>query len=280
MYYFDGNNQVQEQPKQQYTHNPKFSPNLQQDLYKVQFGQAQQQQQQAPQQQQQPQQQQYQQYVVSSQYAVGNQQSGNQVNFNDGEYSPAAQQHQQYSPQSQQYVDNKIYVTPPPNVQKQQSFGPIFSPAVTGNYPFAQQPYKQQREQRPPYSLYSPNSLNPYQYYGSNQRPVYQSQQNYRPQNAAYENGNGGGLMDSISNFFTNIGQGAAELLSGRPPVNSYQPPVPITATTPNQQFISPDFNYNQRPGLPGIPGVLSPNGNPVNQFTKGKFSLFGVPGY
>lgn len=72
--------------------------------------------------------------------------------------------------------------------------------------------------------------------------------------------------MESISNFFTNIGQGAAGLLNGgnpnpipgnyRPPINGYRPPDAI----PQHQAV---------PGQPiyGRPGAFNPN--PVNQFSK-----------
>lgn len=106
--------------------------------------------------------------------------------------------------------------------------------------------------------------------------------------------------MDSISNFFTNIGQGASELFNGgsqnsvpgnyRPPISGYRPPPGVS---PNQQGAPGQIIYGrpgagapyQSPGpghgpgpipghgsgpIPGhgsgpIPGLM----NPVNQFSK-----------
>lgn len=76
--------------------------------------------------------------------------------------------------------------------------------------------------------------------------------------------------MDSISNFFSNIGNGAAELLSNRPAVSQYRPPPPIVQS--ESQNRPQTSAYNQRPGIAGIPGIpnlLDANGNPVSQFTK-----------
>lgn len=123
-------------------------------------------------------------------------------------------------------------------------------------------------QQRPSYSLYNPNQL---PQYGGSSKPIYQSQQNYnlRP------TGNQGGIMESISNFFNNIGQGASEIFSGRPPVQEYQPPPSVSAGLANR----PPNPYNQQPfGSSGSPQYANPNGNPnlignpsnpVNQFSK-----------
>lgn len=71
--------------------------------------------------------------------------------------------------------------------------------------------------------------------------------------------------MESISNFFSNIGQGAADLLNPnpnpipgnyRPPINGYRPPDSI----PQQQVVPGQSIY-------GRPNAGNPN--PVNQFSK-----------
>lgn len=80
------------------------------------------------------------------------------------------------------------------------------------------------------------------------------------------DSGNGG-LMESISNFFSNIGQGAAEILnptpgpgSYRPAISGYRPPesIPPHQAAPGQSI------YVQRPP----PGAINPM-NPVNQFSR-----------
>lgn len=273
-------------PKQQFVKNPKFSPNLQEELYGQQSGaptpsnQYNQQQynpqQQYSQQQYNPQQyNQQQQYIskpppsepIYQQYASKPSPPSDSIyqqNTNEIYYNDISQQ--QYSPQSQQYVDNSnfIYSQPPTQQTQQQQqpgFGPYFSPAVTGNYQHLKQPPSDGPpiiHRRPPASLYAAHPSN--QYYGG--RPVYQSQQNFhlRPPNGnGYENENGG-FMESISNFITNIGQGAADLFANRAPVNQYQPPVPINSITPHRP------GYNQPPSSPSFGGAPA---NPVNQFSK-----------
>lgn len=78
--------------------------------------------------------------------------------------------------------------------------------------------------------------------------------------------------MDSISNFFTNIGQGATELFSGRPPVSQYQPPPSVTAGLANR----PPHPYNHQQYASGSQSI-GPNGP---QFGSGSGGLFGgAPG-
>ncbi|XP_031624175.1 uncharacterized protein DDB_G0283357 isoform X2 [Contarinia nasturtii] len=269
VYFVDGNNQVQEKlqdtrPKQQFVHNPKFSPNLQTDLYNSQYGlqnhqpqqhhQQQQQQQQKQQQQQQfeqqqqlyhyaqqQQQQQYQPQYTNPERPFYPTPDGNEVNFGENLES-------QYSPQSQQYVDNTNFVyTEPPQYQSQSPYDG-YSQVVTGGYVVGSRPQVNiLPQQRPSHSLYNQNQ--PYQY-GSGARPVYQSQQNYnlRPPSGS---GNEGGLM-------------------GRPPIQEYQPPPSVSAGLANrppnpynQQFGTPESQQYANPILGGNPT------NPVNQFSK-----------
>lgn len=179
-----------------------------------------------------------------------------QLNGNDIYYNDL----NQYSPQSQQYVDSSNLVFNQP-VQQSISVGPSFSPAVTGNYQFIQRPQyeaiKQPAKQN--YILYPPTDQY-FNYAAANARPIYQSQQNYngRPSN---DGSSGGGFMESIQNFFSNIGQGAAELFSNRPAINTYRPPV--TDISPNQ--VSESVNYPNQAYAPS--NFLG--GNPVNQFSK-----------
>lgn len=280
VYFVDGNNQVQDtKPKQQFHHNPKFSPNLQADLYNSQLPQHQLQQQQIQQQQinqqqiQQIQQQQYQyaqqtqpQYTKPSR-PVYPTPDGNEVNF--GEVP------QKYSQQSQQYVDNSNFIyTEPPQFQSQSPYEQGYSQIVTGDYVVGNRPQVNiPPQQRPTYSLYNQNHQ---QQYGGNSRPIYQSQQNFnlRPP-SGYGNGNeGGGIMESISNFISNIGQGASELFSNRPPINQYSPPPTVSAGLANrpqnshynQQTVSENQQY--APAYSG-PQFGQNGGNPVNQFSK-----------
>lgn len=281
VYFVDGNNQVQDTKPKQFVPNPKFSPNLQADLYNQQYGAQQQ-----PQHHQQ-QQSQYPQYVQQQQQYTPQQSQpqftssgkpfyptpdGNEVNL--GEVAP---QHQ-YSPQSQHYVDNSNFVyTEPPQFESPQSpYDQGFSQVVTGSYavggrPGSPQPVNILPQHRPGYSLYNPNQQI---HYGG--RPVYQSQHNYHlrpPSPNGYGGSNeGGGLMESISNFFTNIGQGAAELFSDRPPVNQYQPPPSVSSAIANRPpphpYNQPFGGSNQQLGFGG-PQFAGLNGNPVNQFSK-----------
>lgn len=184
----------------------KFSSNLREDLYQAN----------APQQQQQYSPQQYQ----LQQKPVKNYQQ-NDAYFNSGEYSPLVQQQynpnvqQQYSPQSQQYFGSQSYSQLGPSypVGASIQFGnPQFNVPSSSTPPF--------KNRRPTYSLYPPNSVRPY---GSVQ-PGYQSQQNYPVDPNAYGD-SGNGIADSVANFFTNIGQGAANLLGGGNPAQSSGPP-------------------------------------------------------
>lgn len=241
IHFVDSNNQLKDtKPKQQFLPNSKFSPNLQADLYNQQYYGAQQPQLQQQQQQhsQQQQQVQYQQAQFQNQFSQQHAQQGqnqfinnpskpfyptpdgNEVNF--GEYS------QQYSPQSQQYVDNNnIIYTNPAHYQSQSSnpYGQGFSQIVSGSYLVGERPQPPQvvsPQHRPPNSLQHPNAQ--FQY-GGGSRPVYQSQQNYhlqRPSDSGFGNENESGFMQSISNFFTNIGQSASEIFSSRPPVSYF----------------------------------------------------------
>lgn len=239
------NNQLQDtRPKQTYPPNPNFSPNLQQDLYNQQY-------------QQQSHKQQYAQQQIQTIQGPTPNPSSYQLNGNDIYYN------EQYSPQSQQYVDSSNFVFSQP-VQQSISVGPSFSPAVTGNYQYIQRPQYEAIKQpvkNQNYILYPPTDKY-FNYAPANVRPIYQPQQNYnnvRPSNE----GSGGGIMESISNFFTNIGQGAADLFSSRPAINSYRPPV--SDFTPNQAAES--VNYPNQAYAPS--NFLSGNGNPVGQFSK-----------
>lgn len=258
VYYVDSSIQVagheQNTPKQpDFIHNPKFSPELQEDLYNNQLrpkpSQHNNNQQQSPQYQQyRPQPQPQPQYVQTPKPIYP-------TNTNEIYYNDITQQ--QYSPQSQHYVDNTNYVYSQPTQQQsqqQQGVGPFFSPAATGNYAqHINRPYSEpQVYNRPPQSLYSSNPSNQqYGHYGGNVRPIYQSQSNYheRP-SQGYESG--GGLTGSISNFISN----AVDLFQNRPPVSQYQ--TPVTGITPNR---GPETAFPTSDGLTAI--------NPVNQFAK-----------
>lgn len=240
----------QNTPKRpEFVHNPKFSSELQEDLYNNQFRPKPPQQQVAQQQYQQYRPQQQQQYVAQTPKPIY------PANTDEIYYNEITQQ--QYSPQSQQYVDNTnfAYSQPPQQIQQQHGIGPFFSPAATGNYPqHINRPHSTPHvyNNRPPQSLYSPNPSNQYYgQYGGNVRPVYQSQQNYhvRPPQE-YENG--AGITGTISNFISN----AVDLFQNRPAVNQYQSPV--TGITPNR---GPETAYPPYAGLTPI--------NPVNQFAK-----------
>lgn len=257
MYYVESNIQVaghgQNTPKRpDYVHNPKFSPELQEDLYNNRFG---------PKPSQQPvAQQQYQQYRPIAQQQPQYVQTPKPIypaNTNEIYYNEITQQ--QYSPQSQHYVDNTNFIYSQPSqqsqIQQQQAIGPFFSPASTGNY--AQHINRPQSApqiyNRPPQSLYSSNPSNQnYGHYGGNVRPVYQSQQNYHARPPPQEYENGGGITGTISNFISN----AVDLFQNRPAVNQYQSPV--TGITPNR---GPEAAYPTY-------GGLTPT-NPVNQFAK-----------
>lgn len=285
VFFADSNNQLQDtKPKQQFIPNSKFSPNLQADLYNQQQQQQQFQQQQIHQQQQQQFQQQQQQQHQTAQYPnqytqQGHNQyqskpfyptpDGNEISF--GEYPQ-----QQYSPQSQHYVENNnIVYTDPAQYQTQSPdpYGQGFSQVVSGSYLVGERPQPPNvlPQHRPPHSLQNANPL--YQYGGS--RPIYQSQQNYhlRPPPHGYGSENEGGFMQSISNFFTNIGQSASEIFSSRPPVSQYQPPPSVGAVISNR----PPNPYNPQVGLqnqqqfggPGNHPFGGSNPNPINQFSK-----------
>lgn len=160
--YFADTNAIQDQ---QQSH--KFSNNLREDLYQ-QYS-PHQQQPQHPQLQQQQQQQ--------PQYELQQFNAGEYNPLTQQQYSPANNIQPQYSPQSQSYLNQAP------------AFGPIFSPAVTGNYPFAgpslagrppsippHSPPPPFKKRRPGYSLYPPNSHIPY---AGGAQPIYQSQHNY-----------------------------------------------------------------------------------------------------
>lgn len=273
IYIVDGHNQVQDtKPKQTFSPNPKFSPNLQADLYNQQFGAQQQSQQfQSAYQPQSTYNQQSQ-----SQYAHPTRPfyptpDGNAVNF--GEYPQ-----QQYSPQSQQYVDNNnnfAYTDPSQYQTQPDSYDQGFSQVVTGSYAVGQRPAPSQvnilPQQRPTYSLYHPHKQSQY---ASGSRPIYQSHQNYhlRP-SSGFGNQYEGGFMQSVTNFFNNIGQSASEIFSNRPAVSQYNPPPSVGAVISNRP---PNSNaYNQQFGQEsqqfGSINTLngSPSVNPINQFSK-----------
>lgn len=277
VYFMDGNNQVQTtKPKQQDSSNTKFSPNLQADLYNQQYGPQQQSQQfQSSYQPQNPYTQQ-----VQSQYAQSSKPFyptpvpvGNEVNFGDNSQ-------QQYSPQSQQYVDNNNFVyTDPTQYQSQPDpYDQGYSQVVTGSYLVGERPQiNVLPQQRPMHSLYNPQKQSQY---GGSSRPIYQSQQNYplRPPSgpsgpSGFGNDNEGTFMQSVSNFFNNIGQSASEIFSGRPPVSQYNPPPSVGAVISNrppnpyqsnQQFGAENQPFGSMNPLFGAPGV-----NPINQFSK-----------
>lgn len=261
--FFNDNNNLNDQ-------NFKFSTNLREDLYQANAPQIQQQ-------------------YSPQQYQLQQKQQ-NDAYYNSGEYSPLVQQQynpntqQQYSPQSQQYFGSQSYSQLGPSypVSASIQFGnPQFNIPSSSSPPF--------KNRRPTYSLYPPNSVRPY---GSVQ-PIYHSQQNYPIDPNAYaENGNG--IADSVTNFFTNIREGAASLLGGGNPTQSSGPPGsfaaplgnfgPSAAGSPSGSFGSSNFGLlggNSRPPVNGYrpPGQGSfqnnqnfgrpnaPNNAPVNQF-------------
>lgn len=225
-FYNDNNNNINTEQ------SLKFSNNLREDLYQAslqpQFTQQSSFQQQNPQQSYQ-QQQSFQQQQSPQQIFQQPQQKPpktfqqNDIFLNAGEFSPLVQQQynpngvqQQYSPQSQQYFGSSQPLSqlgPSYPVSASIQFGnPQFnSPPSSSSLPPSSGPPPYKR--RPTYSLYPPNA--PVRPYGSNQ-PIYQGQQNFPiDPNGSFGDGGVGGnsITDSITNFLSNIGQGAASLL-------------------------------------------------------------------
>lgn len=203
----------------------------------------------------------------------------NDVSYNSGEYSPLIEQQfnpnvqQQYSPQSQQYFGSSSYSQLGPSypVSASIQFGnPQFNTPSPVSPPF--------KNRRPAYSLYPPNSVRPY----ASGQPIYQSQQNYQINPNLYaDSGNGNAIADSIANFFTNIGQGAASLLGG------------TQASEPPGTFATQPSNFDSSVGGPpsgtfGLIGSTPPQSNfgsfrpPVSGYrptsTSQNNPLFGGP--
>lgn len=185
-------------------------------------------------------------------------QGAQQPSFQDAQQSvfPGGQQSSFQGPQQ-------------PAFQGSQSL-PANRPVFQGGPAFAQQqqPQYYNQQQQPAFQQYAPQFQQGgnFGFNGNGQQPIRVQRPNYmlyqpnnqRPQSLPLQQngpigGDGGGLVNSLQNFITNIGQGAAGLLNPAPvgAQPGYRPPYPGQQNAPQV-------------GRPGVP----PN-NPVSQFAR-----------